>query len=274
MTKLIDGDDGLPAEVVGPWAKEKHGYLSRYIDITRATRMKWLGPRGAGATYIDLFCGTGRAKIRTTGEWIEGGCVAAWRKSVEGGAPFSRVYIADLDRDRRSYAAERLRRHGAPVVEIEGDATQAAAWLAANANPHSLHFAFIDPYSLGAFRFEIVEYLSRLARIDMLVHVSKMDLQRNLGFNIERERSCFDAFAPGWREAVDVRGPQSSVRVAVFEYWQRLVAGAGVSTSAEMKLIRAEKGQPLYWLLLAAKHELAHRFWTVASQESQMGFGF
>jgi len=36
MGKLIDGDDGLPAEEVGIWAKEKHDYLCRYIDISRS----------------------------------------------------------------------------------------------------------------------------------------------------------------------------------------------------------------------------------------------
>lgn len=30
---LIDGDDGLPADEVGVWAKEKHTYLKRYLDI-------------------------------------------------------------------------------------------------------------------------------------------------------------------------------------------------------------------------------------------------
>lgn len=28
MGRLIEGDDGMPAEEVGSWAKEKHGYLS------------------------------------------------------------------------------------------------------------------------------------------------------------------------------------------------------------------------------------------------------
>jgi hypothetical protein len=30
MGKLIDGDDGLPAEDVGSWTKEKHQYICRY----------------------------------------------------------------------------------------------------------------------------------------------------------------------------------------------------------------------------------------------------
>jgi hypothetical protein len=41
MGKLIDGDDGLPAEEVGVWAKEKHDYLCRYIDISRSCKPAW-----------------------------------------------------------------------------------------------------------------------------------------------------------------------------------------------------------------------------------------
>ena len=119
MGKLIDGDDGLPAEDVGVWAKEKHDYLCRYIDISRSTRAKFLGPGKAGATYIDLFCGPGRCKVWDSGEWIDGGVVAAWKKSREGNAPFSQVFIGDLDVLRRQAAATRLRNLGAPVVETE-----------------------------------------------------------------------------------------------------------------------------------------------------------
>jgi hypothetical protein len=36
-----------------------------------------------------------------------------------------------------------------------------------------------------------------------------------------------------------------------------------------MKLITGSKGQPLYWLLLAAKHALAHKFWATASKSAQ-----
>lgn len=67
MGKLVDGDDGLPVEEVGIWAKDKLSSLCRYIDISRGVRSKWIGPGKGGATYIDLFCGTGRSKIRSTG---------------------------------------------------------------------------------------------------------------------------------------------------------------------------------------------------------------
>lgn len=63
MRPLIDGDDGLPATEVGEWAKQKHEYLRRYLDISSAARKKFLNGRSRSATFIDLFCGPGRARI-------------------------------------------------------------------------------------------------------------------------------------------------------------------------------------------------------------------
>lgn len=271
MGKLIDGDDGLPAEDVGAWAKEKHEYLCRYVDISRAVRSGWLGPGKAGATFIDLFCGPGRCKVRETGEWIDGGAVAAWKKSLEGGAPFTQVFIGDIDEQRREAAAKRLRQLGAPVVEVAGSAAHAVQKVVPRLNPYGLHFAFLDPFNLEALDFGIIRTLSTLERIDILVHVNQMDLQRNLVTNAVSEESAFDVFAPGWRNKVDIARGQQEVRQQVFQYWRDMVASLGVWPSTEMKLIRGSKNQPLYWLLLAAKHELAHKFWAAASNLDGQG---
>jgi three-Cys-motif partner protein len=78
MTRgTIADDDGLPIDEVGAWAKEKHTRLRKYVGITSATRRKWIQGSG-GATYIDLFCGTGRAVIRDSGERINGSPLVAF----------------------------------------------------------------------------------------------------------------------------------------------------------------------------------------------------
>ncbi len=271
MGNLIDGDDGLPAEDVGAWAKEKHDYLCRYIDISRAARAKYLGDRKGGATYIDPFCGPGRCKVRETDGWIDGGVVAAWKKSCEGGAPFSQIYIGDLDIQRRQAAVNRLRRLDAPVIEMEGTAIESVMQIVSSLNPYGLHFAFLDPYNLQALNFDIIKTLSQLKRIDMLVHVNQMDLQRNLVINATAEESAFDAFAPGWRGKVSVAQSQQALRQQVFQYWRDLVASLGVWTSTEMRLITGGNNQPLYWLLMAAKHSLSHKFWEVAANTEGQG---
>lgn len=269
MGDLIPGDDSLPAEEVGAWAREKHELLRRYIDISRAVRRKWIGPTNAGATYIDLFCGPGRARLRKTGDWIDGSCVAAWKRSVDSGTPFSVVYIADTDAEKLECATERLRRLRAPVVPIHGKSVDTVKQIANRLNPSGLHFVFIDPFNLGAFDFEVVRTLSRFKYIDMLVHVSKMDLQRNLGFNVALQQSAFETFAPGWRNSVNINQSQQNVRRDVFEYWRNLVANLGIDASTDMRLITGDRNQPLYWLLLVAKHKLAHKFWSSATDTGQ-----
>lgn len=271
MGTLIDGDDGLPAEEVGSWTKQKHGYLRRYIDISRATRKKFLGTRKGGATYIDPFCGSGRCKVRETGEWIDGGAVAAWKKSRDGDAPFSQIYVGDLDMKRRQAAVTRLQQLGAPVIEIKGSAVQSVEEIVGKLNPYGLHFAFLDPFNLGALDFRIIEMLSKLRRIDMLVHVNQMDLQRNLVSNSTGEQSAFDVFAPGWRDKVSIAQSQQAMRQQVFHHWRDLVARLGVWPSTEMRLITGGKNQPLYWLLMAAKHELPLKFWEVAANAEGQG---
>jgi three-Cys-motif partner protein len=274
MGDLIDGDDGLPAEDVGAWAKEKHDLLCRYVDISRGTRGKFIGPGKAGATYVDLFCGPGRAKVRD-GEFIDGSCMAAWRKSQEGGSPFSSVLIADLDETRLRAAEARLKAAGAPVHAFHGPATETSAKIVNRLDPYGLHFAFLDPFSLGVLDFRIFQTLARRKRMDVLVHLSKMDLQRNLGRNIVADTSAFDAFAPGWRDVVGTDQGQRAIRTELMEHWKSLVANAGFDPSTEMKLIKGGQEQHLYWLLLVAGHELAHRFWKIASNTDKQGsFGF
>jgi three-Cys-motif partner protein len=270
MGKLLDGDDGLPAEEVGPWAKEKQDLLGRYVDISRGARSKFLGPFKAGATYIDLFCGPGRSKIKDTSEYIDGSCVTAWRKSVEAKSPFSHVYISDKDEKRLAYAVERLQRLNAPVLPIQGPAVEAVATILKRLEPQALHFAFVDPFSLGALDFDIFKTLARRKRMDVLVHLSKMDLQRNLDENLGSATSAFDKFAPGWKSVIDVDQAQQGIRNEVVDHWRDLISQLGTEASTEMKLLKGSKNQHLYWLLLVASHQLAHRFWkTAANPEKQ-----
>jgi three-Cys-motif partner protein len=268
---LIDSDDGLPADEVGTWAKEKHTYLRRYLDISRGARKKYIGDRKGGAVYFDLFCGTGRSRVRDTNEWIDGGAVAAWKTSQEGDAPFTDIYISDLDEEKLNVCAERLRKLGAPVHPIHASAADAVDKMVSSVSGYGLHFAFVDPYNLEALDFRIISTLSTLKRIDLLIHLSAMDLQRNLSVNLTAVNSAFDAFAPGWRNKVNTSASQQEIRRRVIEFWREKVASLGVWPSVDQKLITGEKNQPLYWLLLAARHELPHKFWTTAANPEGQG---
>src|SRR6266516_4668668 len=105
----------------------------------------------------------------------------------------------------------------------------------------------------------------------MLIHVSVMDLQRNLRRNVASVGGPFDTFAPGWRNSVNINTSQSEVRRLVFDYWRDQVSGLGAGTANDVRLITGEKNQRLYWLLLAAKHELARKFWGVEANVKKQG---
>jgi hypothetical protein len=57
------GPDGLLQGIVGPWVHVKHARVRKYVDISGPTRRKYASSQ---STYIDLFCGAGRAKIKDT----------------------------------------------------------------------------------------------------------------------------------------------------------------------------------------------------------------
>lgn len=272
MSELIDGDDGLPANEVGSWADEKHECLRRYVDISRSVRAKWGPPKGAGSVYIDPFCATGRARIKNTARWIDGSAVTAWLKSKERGQPFTEIYIGDIDPVSLRAMETRLKRHGAPVISFLGPAPEVVTKIVKQVNPKSLCFAFLDPYKLESLDFEIIRTLSRLEYIDLLMHVSQMDLQRNLDLYLKEESTALDAFVPGFRTKIDTAQGQPATRQQILGYWRDLVASVGTNPSERQVLVRSPGGnQALYWLMLAAKHEIADRFWRDASNITGQG---
>jgi three-Cys-motif partner protein len=80
-----------------------------------------------------------------------------------------------------------------------------------------------------------------------------------------------DVFAPGWRDLVNIQSSQVEIRRRVFEYWRNQVAQLGTGTANDVRLIAGEKNQRLYWLLLAAKHDLARKFWGFATNVKKQG---
>jgi three-Cys-motif partner protein len=188
-------DDGLLLDEVGAWAKEKHERLRKYVDISRGVRRKFL-QGGGGATYIDLFCGAGRAYVRDSNEKIDGSPLVAFKSARDGGAAFSQIHIADVDSEKVSAAAKRIADAGGATETYAGKAEDVASRIVAGLNPRGLHFAFLDPYNLDSLPFAVIEILGRLQRIDMLIHVSAQDLQRNLAAYTKPGDDRLERFAP------------------------------------------------------------------------------
>ena len=254
-------EDGYLREKVGPWVQDKHVRLARYVGISRSVRAKFIGRGKAGATFIDLYSGPGRVRVRDEVQAIDGSPLVAWHEAVDGGAPFTQIHVADADPQLSAAVEARLRKVGASAFAETGPAAETVNRVISKLDPYALHFAFLDPYNLGDLPFDIIRKLAGLKRMDILIHVSIQDLQRNLRRYIESENSPLDSFAPGWREHVDVSRAPKLVRAKYLEYWRGLLMAETMATTETAELIVGTKKQRLYLLAFAARHELGLDFW-------------
>jgi three-Cys-motif partner protein len=262
-------ENGLWVENVGPWAKEKLKILTDYVQISGKTRNKY-----THCTFVDVFSGPGKSKIRGGSDLIDGSPVAAF-KQAQKSHPFSKVYVSDADPELLASAERRLQDLGAPVVAVKGPASKALASIVKTLSPSGLHLALLDPHNLGTLSFDLFESLARLQKIDVIVHVSLGDLQRNADRYTSQDQKQFDRFAPGWREHVSTEMNQTSLRAAIIAYWTEKVVALGLPRARHCELIRGTQNQRLYWLMFLAKHELPHSFWnkiTSLAKSPQLDF--
>src|SRR5262249_1177993 len=154
------------------------------------------------ATYIDLFCGSSKAGVRDTGRIIEGSPLVAYRAALKGNQPFSEIHLADSDQAKCDAAAARIRAVGGSAKPSLGKAELGKAEdvvgpVVKTLHPYGLHFAFLDPFNLADLPFSVLVELSALKHVDILVHVSAMDLKRNVRRYLEAHPKVLDRFAPG-----------------------------------------------------------------------------
>jgi len=266
MTTL--DDDRLPVSEVGEWTLEKHARLRKYVDAAHGARRRFRGR----TSYVDLYCGPGRVRVRESGELAHGSPLVAWESGGRHGDQFAEFAIADHDPASVEAAKQRLEDRGARVRAYAGRAEDVVGRIVEGLDPYGLHFAFLDPYNLDDLPFSIIERLATLKRVDLLIHVSAMDLKRNLRTYLDAAGGTpLDRFAPGWREAVDRSQRDELVRRSVLEHWKRLIAKLGTSADEQVEGIENSKGVELYWLVLVARSELAHRLWVEIANVTPQG---
>ena len=267
-------NDGLPIGEVGEWALEKHARLRRYIDISRKAREKYTRGTG-GAAYIDLFSGPGRARIRGTSTITDGSPLVAFKSANEGGVRFSEIYLADSEPGFSEAASKRIELAGGRANFEVGEARETAKRIVSKLNPYGLHFAFLDPFNLEGLSFDVIQTLASVKRIDMLLHVSVQDMQRNSDRYTSEEYFAFDAFAPGWRSKVDLNQSLNAIRAAVLTHWQNLIRDLGFQDLRSVELVRGSQSQRLYWLAFVSRHKIANDFWDKIrniSGQKELGF--
>jgi three-Cys-motif partner protein len=268
--KILPATDGLPMRQVGKWTLEKNERLRKYIDASKGARAGWLGPGKAGATYIELYTGYGRGFIQdgegSPIEEIDGSPIVALAAARDAATQFSEVHLGDFDQTALSAALTRVDRSfpSVPRFPYPSEASVAARQVVSTVDCYGLNLAFLDPFSLRSLSFDVIEALAKLRRIDIIIHVSAQDLNRNLrlAFTSPNETHALDVFAPGWRQAVNEKQKDLRVRMQVLDHWAQLVKKLGLEVfTNQMELVSGGNRQPLYWLALAARNPLAHHLW-------------
>jgi three-Cys-motif partner protein len=275
-----DPADGQPAIVTGAWTLEKHRLLKHYVDISHKARLGWVDPAEAkrrklkhgpqGAAYIELFCGPGRICLRDTGRFENGSPLVAYDEAARTRTAFTEMHLGDEQKDFNDALQARLQARGVNPTMYSRKAEVAATEIVGRLKPYGLNFAFLDPFGFEGLPFSIIETLGKFKRMDVLIYVSAEGLQRMLPIWVPNPntRCPLDDFAPGWRKAVHGIDPSSIVaRGKVFEHYLSLIRKVGfLDPDKNPPLIRGDGNQPLYWLVLIAKHDLATNFWKKISK--------
>lgn len=259
-----DPIDGLPRLKVQDWAERKHRLLTQYIEASSYARKEW--PR---RTYIDLYCGPGKC-VDKNGKVSDGSTLAALRAARI--APFTEVYISDLEVANVEACASRLEQIGCrPTMALAEPASTAVERVASCLNPKALHLAFLDPFSLHALPFSVIDRLTKFNKIDLLIHFSAMDFARNYK-RLVREDSI-DLYIPGASQNYDERRTLRDNRRRAFALWyQALLDRKFFSSNVEMV---KGKGRHMYWLIHATRNKTALGIWNdIQRRDKQKGFDF
>lgn len=255
-----DPDDGLPVTCVGEWAEDKHKRVRRYVDISRPVRAKFANK--AGASFIDIFSGPGRSRIKYSTRLIDGSAVAAAKAASDPKSCFSCIHIGDTNPEFLEASEVRLTKFCDRVCKYEGPAEDTVISVCSSLGRGALNVAFLDPYDLASLPFAIIERLGREDRMDVIIHVSLHDLQRNIERYFGSSNSPLDQFSPGWRSHVDpTRQTKAEMRRAVLDYWKGRIRSAKLTVAEGVEKITGSTNQNLYWLVFAAGHPLANKFW-------------
>jgi hypothetical protein len=95
----------------------------------------------------------------------------------------------------------------------------------------------------------LFEEIAKLSHVDVLVHVSVADLQRNADRYTSQDYDQFDEFAPGWRKVIGTDMNQQALRGELLKYWSGKVEALGLPRAKHCELITGPKSQRLYWLI-------------------------
>ncbi|MGA3287086.1 MAG: three-Cys-motif partner protein TcmP [Bacteroidota bacterium] len=263
---ICSSDDGLIIPEVGSWAERKYKLVHLYCDLfLKGIRHSW-----NQLVYIDLFAGSGKAKVRNTDKILAGSPLLAL-----GLANKFDQYIFCEENEGLLQALQTRVESEYPQVNahyILGDCNKKITDVlklipTPSRNNKVLTFCFVDPFSLN-IEFDTIRTLCAQRYVDFLILLAlSMDGVRNESIYIENNNQRIDKFLglSEWRgrwKNEQIKG-KSFRKFLANEYAQQMVTLNYKEESIKQMLeIKSdEKNLSLYHLAFFSRHSLGYRYW-------------
>jgi len=258
----VVSSDGELAIEVGPWAKDKLHYISRYCHIfNMGMKSRW-----AIRTYIDLFAGPGCCVVEKAGEEILGSPLIALSCQI----PFTHYFFNDLNADLIKSLQSRTAHYGFDNVEyFSKDCNLVIDDLLQKLPAGSLDFCFIDPFN-WEINFDAIRKLTKNRRMDLAITFHIGSIKRVAD---RPPRELIDFFPdPSWQlEYEKAKKMRKSTWRALLDAYERGLRNLGYGEIKDYVLEKNKKNVPLYHLIFASKHPRGSDFWDKIATLSETG---
>jgi three-Cys-motif partner protein len=265
-SNICSVDDGLNTPEVGSWAETKYKLVYLYNDVFLTS----MTAHWDQLVYVDLFSGSGKAKVRNTDKILMGSPLLALNHSKK----FSRYIFCEEDEALLHSLKSRVENEY-PNIDahyIQGDCNAHIHDIlklipAPSQNNKVLTFCFVDPFSLN-IEFNTIKSLCSQRYIDFLILLAlSMDGNRNETIYVKDDNDRVEKFLglPNWRDRwkmEQIKGKSFRIFLAN-EYAKQMVSlnykEESITQMLEVK--SDEKNLSLYHLAFFSRHSLGYKYW-------------
>jgi three-Cys-motif partner protein len=262
---LIGEPDQFLIPEVGSYTEDKYDLVRLYCHLfASGMKAKWRAKR----TYVDLYAGPGKCRVKGSGKILLGSPLIALSMSD----PFDHYIFCEEDPERFESLRSRVAVYPNHDVRlVNGNCDARVAEICSLIPKGDLTLCFVDPFDIG-FRFDTVRQLSQTSySVDFLFMLAcQMDAARGQNWRhyTSPENTKVDVMLghSGWRDRWETELNSGKFDVSRFlaaEFSQSMKSLGYLSVPLhKMRRIRTiENNVPLYYLALFSKHQRAFDFW-------------
>jgi three-Cys-motif partner protein len=252
-------DDGLAIPEVGVWGERKYKLVGNYCEIfTTGMKNKW-----GKLVYIDLFAGSGYAKIKESGKILKSSALIALSTTHK----FDKYILCEENEEKIKALQHRVENEHSDldVQYVQGDSNKNVdEIISLIPKDNCLRFCFVDPFSLK-LEFETIEKLSRTGKIDFLILLAlPMDANRNFVYYIKENSLKIEKFIKdaNWRKPFESGEiTPSNFMKFLSDKYDTNMKGLGYVEPVDKHLVKIDaKNIPLYYLAFYSKNPRGNDF--------------